>query len=171
MRGRGGGRIRLRVEYGDIGDFHADPANAHATFQCASQFNCLEFIAPHVVPEDGVTGYFGDRTQGPACAIACGPGTIYRNYFVRAADLHGGVWTPAVDQVCDPRTAVLCTRQPHASHAPIARTLSGRAIARADGQQPGRPHCSAGGRGAHRLHGRLHHGAGRGPHSPQRRHC
>ena len=107
MRGRSGGRIRLRVEYGDIGDFHADPANAHATFQCASQFNCLEFIAPHVVPEDGVTGYFGDRTQGPACAIACGPGTIYRNYFVRAADLHGGVQRSAPRR----RTALLLARR------------------------------------------------------------
>lgn len=27
-------------------------------------------------------GYAGDATQGPACAIACGAGTIYRNYCV-----------------------------------------------------------------------------------------
>ena len=33
-------------------------------------------------PEDGVDRYEYDRTQGPACAIACGAGTIYRNYFV-----------------------------------------------------------------------------------------
>jgi len=30
----------------------------------------------------GVTRYQHDHTQGPACAIACGAATIYRNYFV-----------------------------------------------------------------------------------------
>jgi hypothetical protein len=30
----------------------------------------------------GVDIYEQDYTQGPACAIACGAGTIYRNYFV-----------------------------------------------------------------------------------------
>jgi len=29
-----------------------------------------------------VTGYVSDRTQGPACSIACGPATVYRNYFL-----------------------------------------------------------------------------------------
>ena len=47
----------------------------------ASQFNCLEFVGPSVVPEDGVTGYADDRTQGPACSVACGPATVYRNYY------------------------------------------------------------------------------------------
>jgi hypothetical protein len=36
---------------------------------------------PSVTPEDGVTRYSGDHTQGPACAIAAGAATIYRNYF------------------------------------------------------------------------------------------
>jgi hypothetical protein len=35
---------------------------------------------PEITPEDGVTGYEHDRTQGPACAIAAGAATIYRNY-------------------------------------------------------------------------------------------
>ena len=34
-----------------------------------------------MTPEDGVTGYAWDKTQGPCCAIACGASTIYRNYF------------------------------------------------------------------------------------------
>ena len=34
-----------------------------------------------MTPEDGVTRYQHDRTQGPACAIAAGAATIYRNYF------------------------------------------------------------------------------------------
>lgn len=48
----------------------------------ASGFNCLEFVDACGRPEDGVSGYEHDRTQGPACSIACGPATVYRNYFV-----------------------------------------------------------------------------------------
>jgi len=48
----------------------------------ASQFNCLEAIGPNMVPEYGVTDYVYDRTQGPACCIAAGPATVFRNYFV-----------------------------------------------------------------------------------------
>ena len=53
-----------------------------ATFQAASQFNCLEFPNPDCTPENGVSMYAHDNTQGPACAIACAAGTVYRNYFV-----------------------------------------------------------------------------------------
>jgi hypothetical protein len=35
----------------------------------------------HTVPEHGVTVYAGDPTQGPACALACAAGSVYRNYF------------------------------------------------------------------------------------------
>jgi len=66
----------------DVQSVHAQPASAGATFQVASQFNMLEMVSPDVTPEEGVDRYEGDRTQGPACAIACGAGTIYRNYFV-----------------------------------------------------------------------------------------
>ena len=41
-----------------------------------------EMVSPSVSPEDGIDRYEGDHTQGPACAIACGAGTIYRNYLV-----------------------------------------------------------------------------------------
>ena len=41
---------------------------------------------PEVAPEDGVTRYAHDRTQGPACAIAAGAATVYRNYFVPVGD-------------------------------------------------------------------------------------
>lgn len=75
------GRLTLRNEFGDVSMKHAHPDNRYATFQVASQFNCLEFVGPKVVPEDGITGYIGDRTQGPACSIACGPATALRNYF------------------------------------------------------------------------------------------
>jgi hypothetical protein len=58
---------------------HAE--NPCACFQAASQFNALEFPSPDVVPEDGVTGYAWDRTQGPACSLAAAAGTVFRNYF------------------------------------------------------------------------------------------
>jgi len=45
-------------------------------------------VCPNVTPERGVGIYEHDRTQGPACAIACGAGTIYRNYF---ADVDGQI--------------------------------------------------------------------------------
>ena len=60
---------------------HAVPELAGALFQVASQFNLLEMAGPSVTPEDGVTRYSADHTQGPACAIAAGAATIYRNYF------------------------------------------------------------------------------------------
>lgn len=80
---------QVREIVGDVRALHADPANAGALFQAASQFNLLEMTGPNVTPEEGVGIYEHDRTQGPACAVACGGGTIYRNYFapVRA----GGV--------------------------------------------------------------------------------
>ena len=67
---------------GDARALHADSSNAGAVFQVASQFNLLEMVSPNVTPERGVGIYEHDGTQGPACAIACGAGTIYRNYFV-----------------------------------------------------------------------------------------
>lgn len=73
---------RLREQVADVQQLHRDPALAGAVFQAASQFNLLEMTGPQVTPERGVGIYIDDRTQGPACAIACGAGTIYRNYFV-----------------------------------------------------------------------------------------
>ncbi|MDQ0323698.1 hypothetical protein QO002_005905 [Pararhizobium capsulatum DSM 1112] len=76
------GRLRTRVVTGDVRSMHRAPENAGALFQVASQFNLLEMTGPEVTPEDGVTRYQHDHTQGPACAIAAGAATIYRNYFV-----------------------------------------------------------------------------------------
>jgi hypothetical protein len=78
----GGLRTRVQAIVGDARALHAEPAFARATFQVASQFNLLEMVGPHVTPEQGVTRYAHDRTQGPACAIAAGAGTIFRNYLV-----------------------------------------------------------------------------------------
>ena len=90
------GRIAVRELVADAQALHIDPANAGALFQVASQFNLLEMISPHVTPEKGVGRYELDRTQGPACAIAAGAGTIYRNYFV---DLNGHSGQTANNQI------------------------------------------------------------------------
>jgi hypothetical protein len=75
-------RIQLSEVIGDVQELHKSPENSNALFQAASQFNLLEMVGPHITPEQGIDRYERDYTQGPACAIACGAGTIYRNYFV-----------------------------------------------------------------------------------------
>lgn len=76
------GRSSIQEVVGNVRDLHLDAANAECLFQVASQFNLLEMTGPSVTPEEGVGIYEHDNTQGPACAIAAGAGTIYRNYFV-----------------------------------------------------------------------------------------
>lgn len=76
------GRLRLREVVADVAALHADPKQAGAVFQVASQTNLLEMTSPSVTPEDGIARYAHDHTQGPACAMACAAGTIWRNYFV-----------------------------------------------------------------------------------------
>jgi len=79
------GRLQVRNVSGDVRAMHREPAHAGALFQVASQFNLLEMVSPDVSPEDGVTRYQHDRTQGPACAMAAGAATVYRNYFAPVA--------------------------------------------------------------------------------------
>ena len=75
-------KISVRETVADVQDLHRDAKNQNAIFQVASQFNLLEMIGPGVLPEAGVGIYEKDFTQGPACAVAAGAATIYRNYFV-----------------------------------------------------------------------------------------
>jgi hypothetical protein len=83
------GRLKARVVTGNVRKMHRLPENAGALFQVASQFNLLEMMRPTVTPDDGVTCYELDPTQGPACAIAAGAATIYRNYFAPVGGRHG----------------------------------------------------------------------------------
>ncbi len=69
--------ISVREVVANVQHLHADNRNANALFQVASQFNLLEMVGPEVTPERGVGIYERDRTQGPACAIAAGAGTIF----------------------------------------------------------------------------------------------
>jgi hypothetical protein len=88
--------IRIKEMVADVQELHQLPENAGALFQAASQFNLLEMISPEVSPEQGVDTYENDLTQGPACAIACGAGTIYRNYF---ASVNGQIGQSAKQQI------------------------------------------------------------------------
>lgn len=85
----------------DVQRLHADEANAGALFQVASQFNLLEMVSPERTPEEGVGIYEVDATQGPACAIAAGAGTIYRNYFVPVGDQIGQPASKQIDCLAD----------------------------------------------------------------------
>jgi hypothetical protein len=87
LRGRIGGaskqgtKLIVGETVGDVRQLHLLRQSEGAIFQVASQFNLLEMVSPAVTPEAGVSGYGFDQTQGPACAIAAGAGTIFRNYF------------------------------------------------------------------------------------------
>lgn len=78
-----GGRIQVKEIVADVQELHCKIENSNALFQAASQFNLLEMASLNITPEQGIDRYEFDFTQGPACAIACGAGTIYRNYFVK----------------------------------------------------------------------------------------
>jgi hypothetical protein len=90
------GKISVREIISNVQHLHADDTNSGALFQVASQFNLLEMVSPDVTPEHGLDGYEYDLTQGPACAIAAGAGTIYRNYF---AEVNGQIGQSADNQI------------------------------------------------------------------------
>jgi hypothetical protein len=95
------GRLKVSVVTGDVRQMHQSPENAGALFQVASQFNLLEMVSPTVTPEHGVTRYQHDHTQGPACAIAAGAATIYRNYFAPLGGHHGQTIEQQFDGLAD----------------------------------------------------------------------
>jgi hypothetical protein len=102
----GSGRLRLSIAEGDVRAMHRAPENRGALFQVASQFNMLEMVGPDVTPERGVTDYVYDRTQGPACAVAAGGGTIVRNYLVPVTGAIGQTRERQLDGSADLRAAL-----------------------------------------------------------------
>ena len=94
--GGGGGTLSVNEVIANVQTLHTDVSNAGALFQVASQFNLLEMVSPGVTPEQGVGIYENDHTQGPACAIAAGAGTIYRNYF---ASINGQIGQSEDNQI------------------------------------------------------------------------
>lgn len=103
VRAGGGrpGRLTAEIVRGDVRQMHQLPKYAGAMFQVASQFNLLEMVGPEVTPEQGVTRYQTDRTQGPACAIAAGAATVYRNYFAPVGEGVGQTHFRQLDGLAD----------------------------------------------------------------------
>jgi len=95
------GVTSVREVVANVQHLHADEQHAGSLFQVASQFNLLEMVSPTVTPERGVGIYENDRTQGPACAIAAGAGTIYRNYFATVNGQTGQSATNQIDCLAD----------------------------------------------------------------------
>ena len=122
---------RVSLLTGDARALHRDPAFAGATFQVASQFNALEMVGPHVTPEHGVTGYMHDATQGPACAIAAGAATIWRNYFAPVGGGHGQTAERQIDTLAG-LGAALAGQLGRPLHT-LWRMRNGYALATADG--------------------------------------
>ncbi|HKX27625.1 MAG TPA: hypothetical protein VJ302_08030 [Blastocatellia bacterium] len=96
----------VREVVADVQHLHTDESNAGSLFQVASQFNLLEMVSPGITPEQGVGIYENDRTQGPACAIAAGAGTIYRNYFAIVNGQTGQSAENQIDCLADLGTAL-----------------------------------------------------------------
>jgi len=71
----------------DIGAQQAAPENCGATFQIASNFNCLEFVNNQDSAKNGITKYIYDKTQGPEASISAAPATLLRNYFLPEINL------------------------------------------------------------------------------------
>ena len=94
-------RMQTSVVTGDVRHMHRSAENAGALFQVASQFNLLEMVSPDITPEHGVTRYQSDPTQGPACAIAAGAATIYRNYFAPVGGSEGQTAREQLDGLTD----------------------------------------------------------------------
>jgi hypothetical protein len=90
-------KINVSEVVGNIQTIHKDISNNNSVIQVASQFNLLEMVSPNRTPEDGVGIYEYDATQGPACAISCGAGTIYRNYFVNVDGQTGQTSAKQID--------------------------------------------------------------------------
>ena len=95
------GETSVREVVANVEHLHTNESNAGSLFQVASQFNLLEMVSPSVTPERGVGIYENDRTQGPACAIAAGAGTIYRNYFAVVNGQTGQSATNQIDCLAD----------------------------------------------------------------------
>ncbi|MCS2162620.1 hypothetical protein MUU47_16135 [Scandinavium sp. H11S7] len=82
-------KLKLSNLAADAHDLHRWPETNGALVQVASQFNLLEMPGPGTTPEQGISGYQYDHTQGPACAMACAAATVFRNYLVQIGDQVG----------------------------------------------------------------------------------
>ncbi|WP_066335790.1 hypothetical protein [Azohydromonas lata] len=107
-----GPALRLGGLRGDIRALHLETQQQAALIQVASQFNLLEMVHPRVSPEHGVSCYACDHTQGPACAMAAGAGTIYRNYLVPLQGARGQTAERQIDTLAELAVALGHEQEP-----------------------------------------------------------
>jgi hypothetical protein len=96
-----GTRLTLRTISADAYALHTWPEAHGALIQVASQFNLLEMPGPNTTPEDGITEYRHDHTQGPACAMACAPAAVFPNYLVSVDGQTGQIQTRQINTLRD----------------------------------------------------------------------
>lgn len=77
----GVGNVKIKNIVADIKEINKSLNNNNATIQVASQLNCLEMINQNITPENGITCYHSDNTQGPICVMCTPTGLAYRNYI------------------------------------------------------------------------------------------
>lgn len=95
------GRLQVFNTVADAYALHGHTELKGTLVQVASQFNLLEMTHPSVSPEDGVSRYAADLTQGPACAMAAGAATIYRNYLAPVGEHIGQTRTHQINTLSD----------------------------------------------------------------------
>lgn len=95
------GRLTVRNVEGNLSAMHEQPEYAGALFQVPSQFNLLEMASEKITPEQGVTRYQDDHTQGASCAVAAGAALLYRNFFVPVAGVSGQTSERQLDALAD----------------------------------------------------------------------
>lgn len=78
------------MQVADMRSLYQDPVNANEVFQVSSNVSCLE-TKPGRMPEDGVTCYASDRSQGADSALACPAATVFRNYFYKGQGQGSGL--------------------------------------------------------------------------------
>ncbi|MBM3988521.1 MAG: hypothetical protein FJ294_11275 [Planctomycetes bacterium] len=95
------GKLRVENISADAHRLHAEHEVRGALVQVASQFNLLEMVHYDISPEEGITRYASDRTQGPACALAAAPATVVRNYFAPVAGESGQTRERQLDMLAE----------------------------------------------------------------------
>lgn len=104
----GPAKLKVSHQAADAYELHAQTKAKDALIQVASQFNLLEMADTDITPEEGITQYEYDFTQGPACAMAAAGAAIYRNYFAPVGNQTGQTKDLQIDTFADLRNLLPC---------------------------------------------------------------
>lgn len=99
IKDRSGGKFNIIVGNGtenvdaDIITCETNPENDGATFQMASNFNCLDHLPGKRPPKDLLSNYITHYEQGAPGTVACGPALVYRQYLIPMPSGNNGQMT------------------------------------------------------------------------------